>query len=153
MEQLLKEFKDVFAWTYKYLKGIPLELAQHIIELDITIPPAHQARYRLNPKYATMVKQDIDKLLAIGFIEYVQETTWLSAIIVIPKKNGKLRIGIDFIKLNVTTIKDPYLLPFTYEVLNTIIGYEAYFFLDGYSGYHQISTIPRDKYNTSFVID
>ncbi len=45
VEQLLKEFKDVFAWTYKDLKGIPLELAQHIIELDTTIPLAHQARY------------------------------------------------------------------------------------------------------------
>jgi hypothetical protein len=41
VEQLLKEFKDVFAWTYKDLKGIPLELAQHIIELDTTIPLAH----------------------------------------------------------------------------------------------------------------
>jgi hypothetical protein len=43
LEQLLKEFKDVFAWTYKDLKGIPLELAQHKIELDTTIPLAHQA--------------------------------------------------------------------------------------------------------------
>jgi hypothetical protein len=41
LEQLLKQFKDVFAWTYKDLKGIPPKLAQHIIELDITIPPAH----------------------------------------------------------------------------------------------------------------
>jgi hypothetical protein len=32
----LKEFKDVFAWAYKDLKWIPLELAQHKIELDIT---------------------------------------------------------------------------------------------------------------------
>jgi hypothetical protein len=31
---LIKEFEDVFAWTYKDLKGIPLELAQHIIELN-----------------------------------------------------------------------------------------------------------------------
>jgi hypothetical protein len=37
LEQLLKEFKDVFAWTYRDLKGIPLELAQHIIELDTAI--------------------------------------------------------------------------------------------------------------------
>jgi hypothetical protein len=35
-EQLLKELKDVFAWTYKYLKGIPPELTQHRIELDYT---------------------------------------------------------------------------------------------------------------------
>jgi hypothetical protein len=41
VEQLLKEFKDVFAWTYKDLKGIPLGLAQHIIELETTIPPTH----------------------------------------------------------------------------------------------------------------
>ncbi len=58
--QMLKEFKDVFAWTYKDLKGIQLELAQHKIELDTTIPSAHQARYKLNPKYATTIKQDIN---------------------------------------------------------------------------------------------
>ncbi len=56
MEQFFKEFKDVFAWTYKDLKGIPRELAQHKIKLDITIPLAHQAMYRLNPNYAIRVK-------------------------------------------------------------------------------------------------
>ncbi len=68
IEQMLKEFKDVFAWTYKILKGIPLELAQHKIELDIIVPLAHQARYRLNPNYVITIKQDIDKLIAIIFI-------------------------------------------------------------------------------------
>jgi hypothetical protein len=46
VEQLLKEFKDVFAWTYKDLKGIPLELAQQKIELDTSIPQAHEIKYR-----------------------------------------------------------------------------------------------------------
>jgi hypothetical protein len=41
MEQLLKEFKDVFAWTYIDLKGIPPKLTQHRIELDTTILLAH----------------------------------------------------------------------------------------------------------------
>jgi len=70
-------------------------LAQHRIELD-TIPLAHQVRYRLKPNYATLVKQDIDKLLTTGFIQYVEEATWLSPIVVAPKKNGKLKICIDF---------------------------------------------------------
>jgi hypothetical protein len=52
----LKEFKDVFTWTYKDLKRIPPKLTQHKIELDATIPLAHQAKYRLNPNYTTMVK-------------------------------------------------------------------------------------------------
>ncbi len=111
----MKEFKDVFAWTYKDLKGIPLELAQHKMELVTTILLAHQARYKLNSNYVTKVKQDVDKLLVAGFIEYV-EVTWLSPIVVVPKKNGKLKICTDFRKLNATTKKDPYPLPLTYEV-------------------------------------
>jgi hypothetical protein len=43
--ELLKGFKDVFAWTYKDLKGIPLKIVQHKIELDTIIPLAHQAKY------------------------------------------------------------------------------------------------------------
>jgi hypothetical protein len=42
-------------------------------------------------------------------------------------------------------------LPFSNEVLNTIIGYEAYSFLDGYSGYHQISIALKDKYKKKIV--
>jgi hypothetical protein len=57
----LKELKNVFAWTYKDLKGISLELAQHKIELDTIVPLTHQAKYRLNPNYVTTIKQDIDK--------------------------------------------------------------------------------------------
>jgi hypothetical protein len=34
-----------------------------MIELDTTIPPIDQTKYRLNPNYATIIKQDIDKLL------------------------------------------------------------------------------------------
>jgi hypothetical protein len=64
--------------------------------LDIIIPLAHQAKYKLNPNYVTIVKQEIDKLLVVGIIEYVKEATWLSPIVVVPKKNGKLRINIDF---------------------------------------------------------
>jgi hypothetical protein len=152
-EQLLKEFKDVFAWTYKDLKGIPLELTQHKIGLDTIIPPAHQTTYKLSPNYVITIKQDIDKLLATRFIQSMEEATWLSPIVVVPKKNGKLIICIDFKKLNVATKKDPYPLPFTNEVLNIVVGYEAYFFLDGYLGYHQISVALEDKYKITFVIN
>ncbi len=99
------------------------------------------------------MKQIIDKLLATRFIQFVEEATWLSPILIVPKKNGKLEICINFRKLNATTKKDPYPLLFTYEVLNTIAGYEAYSFLDGYSRYQQISIAPKDKYKGTFLID
>jgi hypothetical protein len=100
---LLKELKDVFARTYKGVKGIPLELVQHKIELDTSIPPAHQVKYKLDLNYAATIKHDIDKLLEIGFSQLIEEATWLSPIMVVPKENGKLRICVDFIKLNKAT--------------------------------------------------
>ncbi len=90
-------------------------------------------------------------MLTAGFIESIEEITWLSPIVLVPKKNGKLIICIDFRKLNEPTKKDPYPLPFIDEVLNTITGYEAYSFLDGYLGYHQISIAIEDRYKTAFV--
>jgi hypothetical protein len=66
--------------------------------------------YELNPNYATTIKQNIDKLLTTRFIHFVEEATWLSPIVIVSKKHAKLRIYIDFRKLNVTTKKDPYLL-------------------------------------------
>ncbi len=104
--------------------------------MDITIPPAHQTRYILNLNYATIVKQNINKLLIDKFLHFVEEATWLSRIVIVPKKNGKLKIYIDFRKLNATINKNPYPLPFTDEVLNTVAGYEVYSFLNGYSRYH-----------------
>jgi hypothetical protein len=97
------------------------------------------------------VKQNIDKLLTIDFIQLVEESTWLSPIMVIPKKNGKLVIYGDFRKLDVTTKKDPFPLPFIDEVLNTMAGCEAFSFLDGYFGYHYISIAQEDKYKIVFV--
>jgi hypothetical protein len=73
--ELLKEFKDIFAWTYKDLKGIPFEIIQHKIELDTSIPLAHQAKYRLNPNYVAIIKQDINKLFIVSFIKLVKKAT------------------------------------------------------------------------------
>jgi hypothetical protein len=56
--------------------------------------------------------------------------------VVVPKKNGKFRIYVNFRRMNATTKKDPYPSPFTYEVLNIVAGPDAYSFLDGYFGYH-----------------
>ncbi len=119
--------------------------------MDTTLPLAHQVKYKSNPKYATTVKEDINKLLVVGFIEFVKKPTLLSPIVIVPKKNGKLKICINFSKLYATIKKYPYLLLFIDEMLNIVTGYEAYSFLDGYLRYHQISTTPEDRYKIAFV--
>jgi len=53
--------------------------------------------------------------------------------------------------INAITKKDPFPLPFIYEVLNIVVGCEAYSFLDGYYGYHKISIALENRYKTIFV--
>jgi hypothetical protein len=44
VEQLLQEYKNVFVWTYKDLKGIPSHIVQHQIELNTIMPLVHQIK-------------------------------------------------------------------------------------------------------------
>jgi hypothetical protein len=96
IKALFKEYKDNFAWNYLDLKGIPPWIVGHRIELDTTIPPIHQIKYQMNPNYVVVVKQDLDKLLSVGFIAPMEGTSWLSPIVVVPKKNDKFRIFMNF---------------------------------------------------------
>ncbi len=83
------------------------------------------------------IKQDIDKLVTIGLIQSIKEATWLPPIMVVPKKNGKLKICVDFIKLNKASKKDPYPLPFFNKILNTVVRFI----------FKWIFMIPSDFYN------
>jgi hypothetical protein len=59
---------SVFAWSYKDLKGVPPEICEHHIHLEEGAKPVRQRQRRLNPKYSLLVKEEIEKLLEIGFI-------------------------------------------------------------------------------------
>ncbi len=82
----------------------------------------------MNPNYATIVKHDIDKLFTTCFIKPIEEANWLSPVVVVLKKNGKLKICVEFKKLNVAIKKYMYMLPFIDEVINIIAGHEVYTF-------------------------
>jgi hypothetical protein len=157
-QELLKEYSDVFAWSAKDLTGILPKFGEHRIELEDNARPVCQRQYRLNPKYSLMVKEDIDKLLEAGFIYPVNNTEWVSPIVVVPKKKGqdgtvKIRVCQDYQKLNAATKKDYYPLPFTDMILDHVAGNEFYSFLDGFSGYNQIHIQLQDQLYTTFITD
>ena len=61
------------------------------------------------------------------------------------------RMCIDYRKLNKATKKDHFPLPFLDQLLDRITGYLFYCFLDGYSGYYQISIVLEDQAKTTFT--
>ena len=76
---------------------------EHRIILEPNTKPIRQKQYCINPKYYLLVKEEIDKLLECGFIYPVPYSEWHFPIVIVPKKNGKLRICQDFCKLNSVT--------------------------------------------------
>ena len=61
------------------------------------------------------------------------------------------RVCIDYRKLNAMTRKDHFPLPFIDQMLERLVGHAYYCFLDGYSGYNQISIAPEDQEKTTFT--
>ncbi len=99
--------------------------------------------------YALKVKEDLDKLLDTGFIYPIEITQWISLLVTIPKKNGKLRICVDYHKLNIQTKKNPFPLPF----LDSVARHEIYSFMDGYSSYNQVKMAEEDKDKMTLILE
>ena len=84
--QTLKEHRDVFAWSYKDLKGVDLAICQHTILIRDDARPSKQRPYTYNDNFAKRIKEEIDKLLGVDFSYEIEHIEWVSPIVVIPKK-------------------------------------------------------------------
>lgn len=85
-----------------------------------------------------IVKEELQKLINIGFIYPILYSQWGSPLFLVPKRNGKWRIWADYKALNKAAKKDHFPLLFIDQVLDTLIGKNLFCFLDGLSGYNQI---------------
>ena len=94
----LKEYKDVFAWSYKDLKGVAPDICQHTIPMREDAKPSKQRPYTYNENFANKIKEEINKLLKAEFIYEIEHTEWVSPIVIVPKKNGKLRVCVNLKK-------------------------------------------------------
>ena len=69
---------------------------------------------------------------------------------VVPKKNRKIRVYIDFTDLNKICPKDNFPIPHIDRMVNTTADHEMLSFLDAFSGYNQILMHPKDEEKTSY---
>jgi hypothetical protein len=97
------------------------------------------------------IEEEIAKLLDAGFIKEFLHLGWLANPILVPKKNNKWRMCVDYTSLNKECPKDPYLLPYIDQIIDSTARSELLCFHDAYSGYHQIRMKESDQLATSFI--
>ncbi|KAK2415056.1 hypothetical protein QL285_037577 [Trifolium repens] len=133
---LLKEYKDCFAWDYNEMPGLSKELVEHRLPLRPDKKPVKQLPRRFAPEIMTKIKTEIERLLKCKFIRTARYVEWLANIVPVIKKNGSLRVCIDFRDLNNATPKDEYSMPVAEMLIDSAAGHEYLSMLDGYSGYN-----------------
>ncbi|GKB76999.1 hypothetical protein Tco_0943894, partial [Tanacetum coccineum] len=160
--KVLKSRKRAIAWKLSDIKGINPEFCTHKILMEDDYKPAIQHQRRVNPKIHNVIKREVKKLLDAGLIYPISDSPWVSPVHCLPKKGSFTvvendeneliptrlvtwwRVCIDYCKLNEATRKDHFPLPFMDQMLERLAGNDYYFFLDGFSGYFQISIDPKD---------
>nr|GMD39427.1 uncharacterized protein LOC109192688 [Ipomoea batatas] len=110
---LLKKYIDVFAWTYKEMPGLDPKVVVHCLAVKKSCRPVKQAQRRFRPELIPSIEGEVNKLIEAGFIREVKYPTWISSIVPVRKKNGQIRICVDFRDLNVACPKDDFPLPIT----------------------------------------
>ncbi|RVW95440.1 Transposon Ty3-I Gag-Pol polyprotein [Vitis vinifera] len=76
---------------------------------------------------------------------------WLANVVVVPKKEGKWRVCVDYTNLNNACPKDSFPLPQIDQIVDSTAGQGMLSFLDAFSGYHQIPMSPADEEKTAFI--
>nr|GEX05785.1 reverse transcriptase domain-containing protein [Tanacetum cinerariifolium] len=127
--KVLKSHKRTIAWKISDIKGIDLRFCTHKILMEEDYKPAVQSQRRVNPKIHDVIKKEVIKLLDAGMIYPIS----------------------DSLKLNDSTRKDHFPLPFMDQMLERLAENEFYCFLDGFSGYFQIPIDPQDQEKTTFT--
>jgi hypothetical protein len=141
------EYPDVFPDD---LPGMPLDRdIEFIIELQPGTAPISKRPYRMPPKELAELKNQLQELLDKGYIR-PSSSPWGSPALFVKKKDGSLRMCVDYRPLNAVTIKNKYPLPRINVLFDQLVGAKVFSKIDLRSGYHQIKIRPSDIPKTAF---
>jgi transposase InsO family protein len=146
-QRMFDEYRDVFA---DLPAGLPPEReVDHRIELVPGSAPASRPMGRMSPKELDELKTQLQELSEMGFIQ-PSKSPFGAPVLFVKKKDGSMRLCVDYRALNSITIKNRYPLPRIDELFDRLQGAKVFSKIDLRSGYHQIRIHPNDVSKTAF---
>ncbi|MCG8048820.1 MAG: DDE-type integrase/transposase/recombinase, partial [Candidatus Thiodiazotropha taylori] len=148
IKHLLTKHEDIFSTGDTDIGHCTF--VKHMINLT-NETPFKQRHRRIPPSMIDEVRSHLEQLASCGIIR-PSHSPWASNVVLVRKKDGKLRMCCDYRQLNNRTIKDSYALPRIEEILDTLAGSKYYTVLDMKSGYHQVEIFEQHKSRTAFTV-
>jgi hypothetical protein len=147
-ELLRLKYRDFF--SYHKATQLPSHRAtDHAIELKPGTEPPYMRIYNMSPAELRVLEDYINEALAKGWIRESKSQAG-APILFAPKKNGKLRLCVDYRGLNDITIKNRYPLPLISELLDRLNGATIFSKIDLTNAYYRIRIREGDEWKTAF---
>jgi len=148
---LLRQYKDVFAWYYDELRNYETTILEPKIPLKPGVKTFKKKLRHINPILLPIIEKEVKKFLDAKIIIPLRYSEWVANLVPVIKKNGKIRLCVDFRNLNRSSLKDTYPLPKMDHVLEKVVGANRMSMIDGFLGYNQIAIHKDEKEKTMFT--
>ena len=93
---LTKNYTDVFAWSYEDLKEYDTSIIQHIISIKLGEKPFRQKLRKINLKLVPIIEKEVKRLFDAKIIVALRFSKWVANLVPVHKKNGEIRLCVDF---------------------------------------------------------
>ena len=147
------KYEECFMKKPTDVTGIDPSIVVHRILVHPWATPVKQKLWRMKPEWSLKIKDEIAKQLGANFIEPVAYPQWLANIVPVPKKDGKVRMCVDYRDLNKACPKDDFPLPHIDLLIDRMAGHESVSLTDLAAGYNQIQMYGPDKGKMSFITE
>ena len=150
LKELLQKHSDIFSKSEDDVGHC--DRIKHRIDLCTgQETPFKQRHRRIPPMMIEEIRQHLEQLLSAGIIRK-SKSPWASNIVLVRKKNGSLRMCVDYRSLNKKTVRDAYALPRIEEIFDVLKGSKYFSTIDMKSGYHQVEITEEHKERTAFTV-
>jgi hypothetical protein len=134
------------------MPGVPRELVEPALNVDPKAKPVKQPLRRFDKPKRKAITSELHRLKNAGFIQEIKTSTWVSNLVIVPKKNIDVqRVCVNNTSLNKHCPKDPFPLSRIDQIIDSTAGCARLSFLDAYSGYSQIKLKKEDKEKIAFI--
>jgi len=131
---LLRDYQDIFAWSYQDMPGLNPGILQHRLPLNPGCSPVKQELRRMKLEMSLKIKEEVKKQFDDGFLAVAQYPEWVANILLVLKKDGKVQMCVDYRDLNRANPKDNFPLPHIDVLVDNTTNFALFSFMDGFSG-------------------